>query len=119
MPIRRRDLLASKKTSRGFVPAWCPLRARNKIDKIFTARVIWRGGRSHLQAVGLSHKVTRKFITIVIRPIHNTAAIYCRDIGADIATASGCVPVYESWRARAATTPRNLANVLVNSHLRS
>lgn len=63
------------------------LRTRNKIDEIFTARVTWRGSRSHLQAVGLSHKVTRKFITIVIRPVHNTPAIYCRDIGSDIATA--------------------------------
>lgn len=63
------------------------LRARNKIDEIFTARVIWRGSRNHLQAVGLFHKVTRKFITIVIRPIHNTVAIYCCDIGTDIATA--------------------------------
>jgi hypothetical protein len=79
------------------------LRARNKIDKIFTARVIWRGGRSHLQAVGLSHKVTRKFITIVIRPIHNTVAIYCRDIGADIATARGCTPPRMKVRERRAS----------------
>lgn len=82
--IRRHDLLASKKAPRGLVER--ALRVRNKIDKIFTARVTWRDSRSHLQAVGLSHKVTRKFITIVIRPIHNTTAIYCRNIGSDIAT---------------------------------
>lgn len=83
------DLLASKKVPRGLVER--TLRVRNKIDEIFTARVTWRGSRSHLQAVGLSHKVTRKFITIVIRPIHNTTAIYCRNIGSDIATVENCL----------------------------
>lgn len=94
------------------------LRARNKIDEIFMGCVTWRGVGAIYKRSDMSHKVTRKFITIVIRPIQNTPAIYWRDIGSDIATAETRSLPYDSLRTpRVAITLRNLENGVIKSYL--